>query len=110
MNGQSQTNESRQTLERLARSGSDLTEKAVSVSPGSTAQVLAAKIISLSSYNAYNVRAIEILQEGITPIEIGGEFKAFNLAESFTQQGQLQAGSFVVICRVGDKNVFYAKP
>jgi len=110
VNGQSQTNESRQTLERLARTGLDLTERAVAASPGSAAQVLAAKIKSLSSYNAYNVRTIVILEEGLTPIEIGGQFKAFNLAESFTQQGQLQAGSYVVISKIGDKNVFYAKP
>lgn len=110
MNPQLQTDESRQNLERLARSGLDLTERAVAASPGSRAQVLAVKIKSLSSYNAYNVCAIEIGLEGSLPIEVGGEFKAFNLAESFTQQGQLQAGSFVVISRVGDKNVFYAKP
>ncbi len=110
MNGQSQTNESRQTLERLARTGLDLTERAVAASPGSAAQVLAGKIINLLLYNAYNVRAIVILEEGLTPTLIGGQFKAFNLAESFTQQGQLQAGSYVVISKIGDKNVFYAKP
>jgi len=81
VNAQSQTSESRQTLERLARSGLDLTERAVAASPGSTAQVLAAKVKSLSSYNAYNVRAIVIGLEGSLPIEVGGQFKAFNLAE-----------------------------
>ncbi len=110
MNADSQTNETRQTLERLARTGLGLTERAVTASPGSTAQVLAAKIKSLSSYNTYNVCAIVIGLEGSLPTEVGSQFKAFNLAESFTQQGQLQAGSFVVISRVGDKNVFYAKP
>jgi hypothetical protein len=110
MSAQSQTDESRQTLERLARSGLDLTERAVAASPGSIAQVLSGKIKSLSSYNVYNVTPVTIGLEGSLPIEVGGEFKAFNLAESFFQQGQLQAGSFVVISRVGDKNVFWAKP
>jgi hypothetical protein len=48
--------------------------------------------------------------EGQTPVEIGGEMKATNLAEDFTQQGQLPAGEFVLVCSMGDKNVFYAKP
>jgi len=109
MNAQSQTTESRQTLERLARSGPDLTEKAVAASPGSIAQVLAAKVKSLSSYNVYNVSPVAIGLEGSLPIEVGGEIKAFNLAESFTQAGQLPAGTCIVVCRVGDKNVFYAK-
>lgn len=110
MRNRMQTDESRQVLERLGRSGLGQTEISVVRSPGSVAQVLTAKVESLSSYNLYNVRAVVLDDVGIEPLELGGQMKAFNLAESFTQQGQLQAGEYIVMCRVGDKNIFYAKP
>jgi hypothetical protein len=40
-------------------------------------------------------------------VEIGGQMQAVNLAESFLETGQLLAGTFVVMSRVGGKNVFY---
>jgi hypothetical protein len=36
--------------------------------------------------------------------------KATNLAEDFTQQGQLAAGKYVMVCSTGGRNVFYAEP
>ena len=101
--------ESQQVLERLSRKGSEAkTETSVVTSPGARAAAWAVKVKSLASYNVYNVRVVVIGDAGSLPVEIGGEMQAVNLAESFIQQGQLSAGTFVVISRVGDKNIFYA--
>jgi len=96
-------------ISRLARESSDR-EREISVvtSPGAMATCWTVKIKSNSSYNFYNVRAVEIGDAGAEPVEIGSQFVAVNLAESFSQTGQLSAGTYVVISRVGDKNVFYA--
>jgi alcohol dehydrogenase class IV len=101
----------RQILERLSREGSQgAAEVAVVTSPGARAAAWAVKVKSLLSYNVYNVIAVVIRNAGTAPSEIGGQMQAVNLAESFTQPGTLPAGTYVVMNRVGDKNVFYAKP
>ena len=101
--------DSQQVLERLARKGSQETrEISVVTSPGARATTWAVKVKSLSSYNAYNVCAVEIGSPGSLPVEISGQTQAFNLAEPFDQTGQLSAGTYAVMSRVGDKNVFYA--
>jgi len=79
-------------------------------SPGARAAAWTVKIKSHSSYNVYNVRTVEIGEPGSLPVEIGTQTKAVNLAESFLQQGQLAAGTYTVMFRVADKNVFYAEP
>jgi CO dehydrogenase nickel-insertion accessory protein CooC1 len=105
------TMDSRQILERLSREGSQGTgEIAVVTSPGAQAAAWAVKVKSLSSYNVYNVIAVVINGAGTAPTEIGQQMQAINLAESFTQPGTLPAGTYAVMARVGDKNVFYAKP
>jgi hypothetical protein len=88
----------------------DMQEVSVVTSPGARAAAWAVKVKSHSSYNVYNIRAVEIGQPGSLPVEIGAQTEAVNLAESFLQQGQLAAGTYVVMFRVGDKNVFYAEP
>ena len=101
----------RQMLERLSREGSQgAAEIAVVTSPGAQAAAWAVKVKSLSSYNVYNVIAVVMHDAGIAPSEIGQQMQAVNLAESFTQQGTLSVGTYVLMSRVGDKNVFYAKP
>ncbi len=98
-----------QELDRLIRKGpQEIDNSPVVTSPGAAAFVWAVKVKSLSSYNVYNVRAVELGEAGAVPIEIGTEMQAINLAEPFTQNGQLTSGTFVVMSRVGDKNVFYA--
>jgi len=99
--------EDRQTLRRLARRGSqENQEVSVVTSPGARAAAWAVKVKSNSSYNVYNVRVVEIGDAGSLPVEIGGQMQAVNLAESFLQTGQLSAGTYAVMSRVGDKNVF----
>ena len=99
---------SQQLLERLARKGSEGTQEvSVVTSPGARAAAWAVKVKSNSSYNVYNVIAVVIGDAGSLPVEIGGQTEAVNLAESFLQQGTLPAGTYAVMFRVGDKNVFY---
>ena len=100
-----------QMLERLARKGSEqIQEVSVVTSPGARTAGWAVKVKSNSSYNFYNVIAVVIGDAGSIPVEIGQQTLAVNLAESFQQQGTLSAGTYAVMFRVGDKNVFYVKP
>ena len=100
-----------QELDRLSRAGSQgINEIAVVTSPGARATAWAIKVKSNSSYNVYNVVAVVINDAGSEPTEIGQQTQAVNLAESFTQTGTLSAGTYAVMARVGNKNVFYAKP
>ena len=85
-------------------------EISVVTSPGARAAAWAIKVKSHSSYNVYNVVVVVIGYPGSIPVEIGQQTQAVNLAESFLQQGTLQEGTYAVMSRVGDKNVFYAKP
>jgi len=102
---------SQQLMERLARKGSEGTQEvSVVTSPGARAAAWAVKVKSNSSYNVYNVIAVVIGDAGSLPVEIGGQTEAVNLAELFLQQGTLPAGTYAVMFRVGDKNVFSAKP
>jgi len=103
--------DSQQFLQRLARSGGEVRqETSVVTSPGARTTAWAVKVTSHSSYNVYNVRAVEIGDPGSLPAEIGQETQAVNLAESFLDPGTLPSGTYVLMCRVGNKNVFYAKP
>jgi hypothetical protein len=86
-----------------------LQEVSVVTSPGARAAAWAVKVKSLVSYNVYNVCAVQICGPGSLPVEIGQQMQAVNLAESFLSQGTLPEGTYAVMSRVGDKNVFYAK-
>jgi hypothetical protein len=103
-----QTN-TQQTLEQLSREPSQRTsETAIVTSPGSGMVAWAVKVKSNYSYNFYNVIAVVIGSSGTEPYEIGQERQAANLAEPFDQQGTLAAGTYVLMFRVGNRNVFYA--
>ncbi len=103
--------DSQQILERLARKGSEqIQEVSVVTSPGARTAAWTVKVKSNSSYNIYDVVAVIIGDAGSIPVEIGGQTQAVNLAESFQQQGALSAGTYAVMFRVGDKNVFHVKP
>ena len=111
MSGKTGTTDSRQLLERLSREGSQGTDEvAVVMSPGGRTTAWAVKVKSNASYNVYNVVTVMISVPGLAPSEIGQQVEAVNLAESFTQQGTLPEGTYAVMSRVGDKNVFYAEP
>jgi len=96
---------------RLAREGSQgMQEVSAVTSPGARAAAWAIKVKSHSSYNVYNVISVVIGAAGTVPLEIGRQTKAVNLAESFADEGALAPGTFAVMSKVGDKNVFYAVP
>ena len=99
--------DNQQLLDRLSRNTREAVEKSVVTSPGARAAVWAVKIKNLSSYNVYNVCAVVLGDAGSVPAEIGSQMQAVNLAESFLQQGQLSAGTYAVMFRAGEKNVFY---
>lgn len=101
--------ENMRLLGRLGRKGDERSKEiSVVISPGARTTAWAVKVESNSSYNVYNVQPVEVGDAGSIPTGIGSQTKAVNLAESFTQTGQLAAGTYVLMCRVGSKNVFYA--
>ena len=103
--------EGRQTLERLARRGSEQAQEvSVVTSPGDRVTAWAIMVKSNFSYNAYNVIAVVIGAAGSAPVEIGAQMQATNLAESYLQQGTLPAGTLAIMFRVGETNVFHVKP
>ena len=97
-----------QVLQRLARQGPEAHETSMVTSPGARATAWAAKVKSHDSYNVYNVCAVQISDAGSLPVEVGQQMQAFNLAESFLDEGTLSANTYILMCRVGDKNMFYA--
>jgi len=100
-----------QLLADLARAGAeDRQEASVVVSPGAGATAWTVKVKSQVAYNIYNVRAVAIGPAGSAPTEMGEPMEATNLAESFLSQGSLAPGTYALMCRVGENNVFYAVP
>jgi hypothetical protein len=103
--------EEQQVLARLAREGvENRRETSVVVAPGGRVTAWAVKVKSHVGYNVYLVRAVTVEDAGAIPTEFGEEMEATNLAESFLSQGALSPGAYAVMCRVGEKNVFYAVP
>ena len=68
------------------------------------------KILSLDSYNVYNVQLVNITEPGQNPSPVTDNIKAYNIAESFTTDGSVAAGTYAIMWRVGNKNVFYVEP
>jgi hypothetical protein len=100
-----------QLLAELARTGSEnRQESATVISPGARTAGWAITVKSHVEYNIYNVRAVIIGVPGSIPVEVGEQMEAVNLAESFLDQGTIPAGTYAVMCRVGETNVFYAMP
>ncbi len=98
-----------QELNRLVRHGSEGTgEVSIVTSPGARVAAWPVKVAGLASYNVYNVQQVSLGDSGSLPVIIGPQMQAVNLAESFIQQGQLAAGTYVIMFRAGEKNVFYA--
>jgi len=100
-------------LERLSRGeGRGLKdEQALVRASGAMVPAWAIKVVSNVEYNVYNVHQVSIADPGVPPTSIGGsETQAVNLAESFTSGGSVSEGTYAVMWRAGDKNVFYVKP
>lgn len=98
-----------EVLTRLAReSGAKIPETSIVTSPGARAAAWPVKVISHVSYNVYNVYVVELGDPGSLPVGIGSQMQAVNMAESFLDEGQLSSGSYAVMFKVGNKNIFYA--
>ena len=99
-----------QVLQRFAREESAGQKEIYSVSStGQNPEVWIGKIIGLDSYNLYNVERVVPIGVGIAPLGLVDNIQAINVAESFTQQGQLATGVYVLVFKISEKNVFYAQ-
>ena len=100
-----------QVLTALSREGAaNRKETSLVVGSGAGSTAWPVKVKSRVAWNVYRVRAVVVGEAGAIPVEIGQEIEATNLAESFTSQGALAAGTFAILFRAGERNVFYAKP
>lgn len=101
----------RQVLTSLSREATaNRKEASLVVSGGAGSPAWPVKVKSHVAWNVYCVRAVALGEAGSVPVEIGQEIEATNLAESFTGEGTLPAGTFALLFRAGERNVFYTKP
>jgi hypothetical protein len=108
MSEQIYQSENQQLMERLLRKSDEQTENAFVTSAGGKAAGFVAKVISRYNYNHYNVKVVELDDAGSIPTVMGNQVTAVNVAESFTAQGNLAAGKYVIMFRIGEYNAFYA--
>lgn len=100
-----------QVLTSLSREAeANRRETSLVVSGGAPSNAWPVKVKSHVAWNVYRVRAVVLGEAGTIPLEIGQEIEATNLAEPFLSQGTLEAGTFAILFRAGERNVFYAKP
>jgi hypothetical protein len=100
-----------QLLAQMAREGPEnRRENSAVISPGGGVTMWAVRVQSHVSSNVYMVRAVVMGETGTMPAEIGEQMEAANLAEPFLSQGALAPGTYALMCRMGEKNVFYAAP
>jgi hypothetical protein len=100
-----------QVLADLTRRGADnRKETSMVVSAAVVEAAWAVKVVSHVDYNVYNVQPLVLSETGTLPVPVGESTEAFNLAESFLDQGTLAAGTYALMLRIGDKNAFYAVP
>ncbi len=105
------TTDQQELLADLARQGAaNRKETALVVSPGTGARPWPMKIKNHVSRNVYSVRAVIIGDAGSIPVEMGEQIEATNLAESYLSEGTLSVGTYAIMFRSGQKNVFYAVP
>ncbi|MBN1765243.1 MAG: hypothetical protein JW860_08305 [Sedimentisphaerales bacterium] len=103
--------ELQEQINRLSRKeGRSLhAERSLVTAPGARPPAFAVRVISRESYNLYNVQMVEITAPGQHPAPVAGELEAYNLAESFTEQGTVTSGTYAVMWCCGNCNVFYVK-
>lgn len=105
------TTDQQQVLADMARGGpAHRQETSALVAPGGGVSAWAVTVKSLVHRNVYRVCAVVVGDAGSIPVEIGDPVEATNLAESYQDQGELPAGALAILLRLGEKNVFYAKP
>jgi len=86
-------------------------ESALVTATGAAPAAWTVEVVGNVEKNLYTVRQVKILSVGVSPVTVSGsETQAFNLAESFLSAGQLAAGTYTVMWRVGDQNVICVEP
>lgn len=85
-------------------------ETSVVVHPGGTAAAWAVKITSHVARNVYAVCVVALNETGVPPTALQEQTEAINLGESFLAEGTLAAGTYAVMFRLGDNNVFSVRP
>lgn len=101
-------NQQQQLIERLMRSSDGLPENAFVTSAGGRIPGFVAVVIENYNYNHYYVRAVEVETAGLPPILAGQQVEAVNIAEPFMSDGNLAAGSYVIMFKIGEYYCFYA--
>ncbi len=105
------TTDQQQVLADMARGGSShRQETSALVTPGGGVSAWAVVVKSHVDRNVYMVRAVVVEDAGTMPSEFGESMEATNLAESYLAQGTLSSGTYAILLRLGERNVFYAKP
>jgi len=97
-------------LSRLGRLGSRVMKDQLDLvtATGTMPPAWVIRVVSLDSYNYYNVKLVEITAPGNPPSSITENIKAYNVAESFdTGSGSVSTGTYAVMWRAGNCNVFY---
>jgi hypothetical protein len=102
------TQNQQQFIEQLSRSSEGLNESSFVTSTGGKAAGFVARVISKYDHNHYYVRVVEVGDAGSVPIAMGNQFIAVNVAESFTAQGILPTGKYVIVFKIGQYYSFYA--
>ena len=100
-------------LSRLARQSDQAIteERSLVTATGTAPAAWTIEVVSLREYNVYNVEQVQITMVGSDPAPVGGSATtAFNLAEAFNSDGNVSAGTYAVMWRVGGVNVFYVEP
>jgi len=99
-------------LSRLARAQQQgrQEESALVAASGAAPPAWLIEVVDNVEYNLYEVQQVRIITTGLEPLAVGGSTtQAFNVAESFTSAGTISAGTYAVMWRVGERNVFYVR-
>jgi len=105
------TTDQQQVLADLARGApAHRQETSALVAPGGGVWACAVTIQSRVYRNVYLVRAVVVGEAGSIPVEVGDPVEATNLAEAPQNPGTLPSGAHAILIRLGETNVFYAKP
>lgn len=102
--------DSGQVLRRITRAQQqEGTETQRVTAPGARPTAWVIKIVGLDCYNIYNVQVVQLGSAGVWPAGVGAQMQAVNVAEPFDESGQLPAGTYAIMFRSGDRNVFYVQ-
>ncbi|PKL47210.1 MAG: hypothetical protein CVV39_06145 [Planctomycetes bacterium HGW-Planctomycetes-1] len=103
------TQNSQQLIEQLSRGSGGLNESSFVTSTGGRAAGFVGRVVSRYNRNHYYVRFVELGPCGTVPMAYGSEFIAVNVAESFTAQGNLAFGTYVIVFKIGEYYCFYVQ-